>query len=350
MPFQRPSPQQIRDRIAAEIEGAIDGADARLRRSLEAALTRAVAISAHELHGHMQWVAAQILPDTAEDDILDRHASMWGVGRRPAHAAIGAITATGAPDTPIPAATELRRADDTRYLTDADATIGSAGTVTIAITALVAGAAGNAAAGAKLSLIAPIAGVQSQMTVVAPGLAGGADLESPTSHRRRLLDRIQSPPHGGAEADYMQWVKEVVGDTLVWVYPLHSGIGTVGICFIMPDGSVPSSADVGRVQAYIDMERPVTAEALVFAPVADLIDLAIKLTPDSTAVRMAVAAELDDFFLREAEPGGEIPLSRIAAAISSAAGEYAHVLVSPAADIASEPGHIARLGTITWVV
>lgn len=79
MPFSRPSPFEIRDRLAAEIGAALPGADARLRRSVEEVLVRMIALASHEMHGHLGWIADQQLPDTADDDVLARHAAIWGI-------------------------------------------------------------------------------------------------------------------------------------------------------------------------------------------------------------------------------------------------------------------------------
>jgi uncharacterized phage protein gp47/JayE len=76
--------------------------------------------------------------------------------------------------------------------------------------------------------------------------------------------------------------------------------------------------------------------------------LTIDLAVDTAAIRAAVLAELADFFVREAQPGGTIRISRISAAISAALGEVAHLLVAPAADITLPAGTIAVLGTVTW--
>ena len=81
MPFSRPSPFDIRDRLAAELAVLLPGADARMRRSVEELLVRMVAMASHELHGHLAWIALQILPLTADSDILARHAAVWGVER-----------------------------------------------------------------------------------------------------------------------------------------------------------------------------------------------------------------------------------------------------------------------------
>ena len=184
MPFARPSPANIRDRMGAEIAVVLPGADARLRRSMEEVLVRSMAIASHELHGYIEWASAQILPDTAEDEVLARHAAIWGLTRIAATAAIGAVTFTGTAGAIVPANTELRRGDDARYLLAADVTIGGGGTGTGNVTARVAGAAGNAQAGVSLQLVAPVAGVQPSVVVAAGGLGAGVDAESDANLRR----------------------------------------------------------------------------------------------------------------------------------------------------------------------
>ncbi|SMF77481.1 Uncharacterized phage protein gp47/JayE [Tistlia consotensis] len=352
MPFLRPTPQEIRDRLAAEIEAALPGADARTRRSVEGVLARMMAIVSHELHGYQEWISRQILPDSADAEELERHAAIWGIARAGAVSAQGRVTLTGLAGVTVPAGTELRRADDQRYLTTADVQIGAGGTAPATVEAVTAGAAAVAAIGTTLALTATLAGVQSQAAVVddgaGNGIAGGVDQESDAGLRARILDRIQLPPHGGNRHDYAAWVKEVVGETQVWVYSSYLGTGTVGVTFVMPDGSLPPPSVVEQVQSHIDEKRPVTADVTVFAPIADLVDFTILLDPDTTAGRAAVEAELADLLVREAEPGGTLPRSRVRAAISAAVGEYSHELQVPAGDIVSAAGHIARLGAITW--
>src|SRR3546814_19647491 len=94
MPFQRPTPQQLRDRMAGEIEAALPGADARTRRSIEGVLARMMAIASHELHGHQDWIARQVLVDTADAEDLARHASLCAIDRRAAVTAAGPVTFT----------------------------------------------------------------------------------------------------------------------------------------------------------------------------------------------------------------------------------------------------------------
>lgn len=349
MPFDRPSPTEIRDRMAAEVAVALPGADARLRRSVEEIIVRAIAIASHELHGHLEWVAQQILPDTAEAEILARHAAIWGLERTPAVPAQGTVRFSGTPGAVVPAGTEMRRADDVRYLLPADATIGGTRIVTATARAAVAGAAGNAASGTELSLVAPVPGVVPAVVVLAGGMAAGADAETDAGLRARLLQRIQSPPRGGARADYEAWALAVAGVGRVWVLPLLLGAGTVGVTFVTTAGGVPAAPLVAAVQAEIDARRPVTASVTVFAPATQAVPVSLSLSTDTAAIRAAVVAEMTDFLRREGEPGGTIRRSRLSAAISAAAGEVSHVLSVPAADVVLPSGTIPVLGVVTWV-
>lgn len=352
MAFQRPTLTQLIERAQADIESRLPGTDPRARRTVIGILARLHADAVHSLYGHQDWIARQILPDTAEAEILDRHASFRGLTRIAAVAASGNVTFTGTNGVAIPAGTELQSAAGERYTTDAEVTI-AGGSATAAVTAAVAGDEGNQPSGAQLSLTSPIAGVTSQATVASPGLAGGADAESDDALRERLLRAYRETPHGGAAADYIAWARAAHPDvTHAWVYPSALGLGTVTVR-IMTYGAtasgIPTQTVIDAVQAYIDARRPVTADLTVVAPVAVALNFTIQsLSPNTQAVRDAIAAELADLLRREAEPGGTILLSRIREVISAAEDEYDHVLVSPAANVTHTTGQIAVMGVITW--
>src|SRR3546814_9357991 len=111
---------------------------------------------------------------------------------------------------------------------------------------------------------------------------------------------------------------------------------------------IPLPADVDAVADYLDALRPVTAEVVVFAPTAHAVDFTITATPATVAVKAAIEAELRDLLQREGEPGGTILLTHIREAISIAAGETDHVLVSPVANVVAAAGHLPVFGAITW--
>lgn len=351
MPFARPSLTEIIDRIIADISNRITGVDsAVLRRSLLGIIGRAEGGTAHLLYGYIDWVAKQVMPDTAETDYLERWADIWDIQRKPAEFAAGSLSFVVSSTSPIPAGTIFQRQDGVQYTSLADATI-TGTSATISVQALVAGDDSNLAAGARISLLSPIAGVQSSGIVAAGGIDGGVDTESDDRLRSRLLQRIQNPPQGGSVADYVQWGLEVPGVTRVWVYPMQLGPGTVTVLFVTdddPDGIIPSPAKVAEVQAYIEVVRPVTAEVFVAAPIADPLNPVIALNPNTPAVRAAVTAELEDLIIRDSVPAGTTLISRLREAVSIAAGESDNSITSPSANVPHATGHIATLGTITF--
>lgn len=350
MPFTRPTLTELIDRVTADISNRLGVEGSVLRRSLIGILGRTEAGAVHLLYGYLDWIAKQVMPDTAETEFLVRWASIWGLTRKPATFAAGQLTFTAVNGSVIQAGTVVQRQDGVQYTTLAEATV-TAGSIAVAAQALTAGATANSATGLKLILLSPIAGVQSSVVVAAPGITGGTDVESDDRLRARLLQRIRQPPQGGSKSDYETWALEVPGVTRVWVYPLQLGAGTVTVLFVNDDDPVsiiPGPALVAAVQAHIDVKRPVTAEVFVQAPIADPLNMTIKLDPNTQPVRDAVTAELLDLITRSAQPGGTLLISQLREAVSIAAGESNNQIVTPTADVVSPTGHMPTLGTITF--
>jgi uncharacterized phage protein gp47/JayE len=352
MPFdRRPTQPQINERIATDLEANLAGTDAHLRRSVLGVLARAQGGAIHGLYGYLNWISRQVFPDTAEADILERWAALWGIARKPAVPAIGPVTFAGNNNVTIPVGTVLQRSDGAMYTVQAMGVI-TGGTVTLPVEAQQPGAEGNATPGTRLLIAAQILGVQAEAFVAAEGLVGGADIESDEALRDRLLLRLRRPPHGGAAHDYVTWALEVPGVTRAWVVPAINGLGTVGV-FIVNDEAASPIPDAVLVQAvtdHIQALRPVTARVYVLAPIAFPINMTIAVTPDLPSVRAAVMSELQDLFRREAMPGGTIYVSHLDEAISLATGERDHRLDAPAANVVAPPGRMPMLGTVTWTV
>ena len=351
MPFSRPTLSDLVDRIVADVSTRVLGIEGSiLRRSILGVLARAEAGAIHMLYGYLDWIAKNTIIDTAESEALERWAAIWGVDRLAATASTGAVTFTGTNNSFVPAGTLIQSQDGVQFTTDADATI-TAGTAVADVTAVIAGTAGNIEAGASLFLVSPISGVQTAAIVGVDGIAGGTDTESDDGLRARLLDRIQRPPQGGSATDYVQWAREVAGVTRAWVYPLENGAGTVVVRFVTdddPGGIIPGAGKIAEVAAYIAERRPVTADVYVLAPVAVPLAITIKISPNTTAVQTAVAAELADQISRDAIPGGTVLISRLREAASVATGEANNEFVTPTADVVSATGDITTLGAITF--
>ena len=351
MPFTRPSISDLVRRGSADVASRLTGTDPLLRRSVVGGVVHAASGAHHELYGYLQWIARSVFADEADGAELERHASIWGVERIGAIAASGTMTVTGTTGADVPVDSVWRRGDGAEYRVTTAAVL-AAGAAEVSVEARVAGSDGNAAVAVKLSVVSPLAGVVSE-SGVSVAVVGGANAESVEGLRARLVERIQNPPRGGAASDYRFWARGAHPDvTRGWVRPLAGGLGTVTVYF-MTDGAtvngIPVAAVVTAVDDYIAARRPVAAAVTVSAPAPVALDVTIDmLDPDTAAVRAAVEEELADLIVREAEPGGTIRLTHIAGAISSAAGELDHVLVSPAADVAHAANEIAVPGAVTW--
>lgn len=349
MPFARPTLPELIDRVTTDISGRVTGVQsAVLRRSLLGILARSEAGAVHMLYGFLEWAAKQAIIDTAEKEYLERWAAIWKVFRKAADYSTGAALLTGAVGSTLPAGTILQRQDGVQYRVLADAVFTDI-TLQPTVVAVEAGSAGDAPAGTPLFLLSPVAGVQSTGSA-ATDIDGGLDVETDAQLLSRLLKRIRQPPHGGAASDYELWALEVPGVTRVWVYPLQMGAGTVTVLFVC-DGEadiIPDAAKVAEVQAYIDSRAPVTAEVFVAAPVADPLNMAVKLSPNTAAVQAAVRAEVTDLIVRDSKPGSPVYISRLREAVSIAAGEADNQITAPTADVAHATGHMAVPGTITF--
>lgn len=348
MTFARPTLSELITRVRGDIQTRLPGADASLRHSVLDVLARVEGGVAGGLYGYLGWLAKQLMPDTAEAEYLARWASIWGIERKAATPATATATATGANGSVIPADTEAQRVDGTRYTVLSRATI-TAGTATLSIEAVDAGPSASLGIGDQLTLSSAIGGVNATIDVTADSVAG-ADEETDDSLLARLLDRIRTPPQGGALHDYEAWALAQPGVTRAWAWAGWMGSGTVGLAFVMDgrDDILPLEADVAAVQAALDELRPVTAELYVFSPPPAPVDYVIRVAPDTEEVRAAVLSELADFYSREAEPGGTIYASRVSEAISLAQGEFKHVVDIPDGDFTADAGALPMLGDVIF--
>lgn len=182
---------------------------------------------------------------------LDARAEEHGVFRKPAVAATGLVTVTGTAGTVIPAGTRLAVAGAAPpiYTTDAAATIPAGGAIDVAVTAVAAGQAGNAAPGAISILPDGLNGIASVTNALA--ITGGLDTESDAVLRARTLRRIANPGSSGNTRDYINWALDVTGVGAADCVPHEDGPGTVAVYVIGSDGLPANQALVEKVQVAI---------------------------------------------------------------------------------------------------
>lgn len=348
MPFETPDLPTLNNQAASSIEAELPGTDARLRRSNLNVLSRVMAGFVHGVYGYLRRFLEECLPWN-RGFLLEMWAGIWKVYRKAAAPAAGKVTFTGANGTLIDLGTEIQTADGRVYETVGAGAI-AGDSALVPVMAVVPGTGGNLAAGTQLALINPVAGLAGTATVDAAGVTNGSDIETLDQLYARFLHRVQNPAHGGSVSDYVDWALEVPGVTRVWVAPDFFGLSTVLVLFVR-DGdasNIPDAAAVAQVQAYIDQVRPITAHVQVAGPQVKVVDFTIVVSPNTEAVREAVAANLADLFRREADAGATLLLSHVNRDISLAGGEIDHTVYAPVDNVVCAANEMAVLGTITW--
>ena len=363
MAFTRPKLTEIIGRIKGDFKTGLS-LQAILRRSFLDVFAKAFGGASHTLHGHIDFgITNKFFPDTGDEATVIRWGTLFNVIRNDETFAELTVKFTGTTGGTLTLPTTLVRSDGLLYDLQVETVVPAAGTVDALIICQTAGETGNMADDDELSLQSSVPGVDSTAVVQAT-VTEGENQEEIEDYRTRVLERMQNPPSGGTVTDYIAYAKTVTGITRVWVLPNNLGQGTVGTTFVedgnAPASIIPSAAKVQEVQETVDVLKPVTADHTAFAPIELEMNPEIQLKPNTSDVRAAVIDELNDLLAREAQVrdaidpeqvglgvqfDGKIKLSQINEAISIAAGEVDHVLISPTSDVQPSTGGLVTLGT-----
>jgi uncharacterized phage protein gp47/JayE len=342
----------VRDYVLSQL-----GAKAMIPNSALRIMSDAMAALGNLAYLYLDWLAKQLMPDTAEKIWLDRFGVIWltnadgSKGRKAATFAEGVVLFEGTFTTNviIPIGTVLTSISRLQYQTTTEAIIDQGGKGTSNATCLTAGVAGNLPDGEAFSLT----GYPGVLATCQGDMGGGVDQETDDQLRERVLFRIQNPPMGGDLSDYVVWALEVPGVTRAWAAS-EMGIGTITVRFLMDDlypdnHGLPTDADITEVSAYINSKRPVTVkDCFVTAPILFFYDITIvSLTTDTPTVRGAIETSIDTMELAMSKPGQTMYRSWVDEAVSQALGEISHELVFQS-QIMPAPGYMPVIGTILY--
>jgi uncharacterized phage protein gp47/JayE len=371
MPFNRPTLPQLLLRVQQDIATRLPGTNPFLRWSPERVLGSASAGLAHELHGYLQYLSQQIVPNVAMDDsFADRWAAVWlrspttlaPAGRKPASEASGTVTIVSTDAGLVSAETTVfQRSDGALFNLDSDlVTADGTHSNVVNVTAVVAGSAGNCDPGSELTFQTPLAFCNDSVEVdPVDGITGGQDVETTPALVGRILQAIQSRTQSGAPGDYVGWALSQPGVTRAWEVRGQYGLGTVGVLIASDvvtrnDGGVVTSASVAAsddlvaaVQAYIDSVAPETAQVYVASVEGLLVDIEIQLLTYTEAYANAITNALYDAFLQSTAAGRSLEPVALVGAIAAAAGYGGFLLSEPSGLVVPGVGQVPVVGTIT---
>lgn len=329
-----------------------------VRSLLIDAIAMAHAGQTNGLYEFLGWISRQIVPHLADDEILLLFCQFWGVQRKMPSKAKGSLLLTVHGDTAITAGTQWQTSSGL-VIECSQSKLLSSGTSEVEVVAIDEGAASNVNGGVEFELISPVANVESKAVLSEAGMTGGADIETISSLRARLLFRVQYPPSGGNKWDYIRWARECTGVTRAWCIPAPLYCNYVTVVFVLDEQAniLPTNDDISRVREHINGHinpitnqfegKPPAAELIVKAPKIKAINPQIRLFPDTPETRTAIYSALVEL-LHKSQLGEKVYLSHIRAAVSNAKDVIDHQ-INLTTDIEASSDELIALGDVTWL-
>ncbi|HDR2750802.1 TPA: baseplate J/gp47 family protein, partial [Enterobacter asburiae] len=132
------------------------------------------------------------------------------------------------------------------------------------------------------------------------------------------------------------------------------------VAFVMDGNSsiIPSDSDITRVTDYIaGHPNPITGviegqpegpEVTVFAPKLKPLDMTIKISPKTDALKDEITKGLASLFYNKCDPGSTLTTSSIVRVIAASQSLTDFELISPTSPTYSAADELLVPGTITW--
>jgi len=332
MTIQPKTTTDINDLIIAQLESYLSQTIPLLPKSFMRVLAKALAGVFVILYKYCGFIFLQLFVDTASNELtyingqqlrpLTQYGILVGVG--PPTAAVAAeytftftpILPTGA-DTLESGTPILSDSNGVTYVTVGDKSYGGGGApVTEDVTIRAAGdqnggngagVIGNLDAGTTLSFVAPPANIERDGVIKSVDVEG-TDEEDLEVYKSRIAARFQTPPQGGAYADYSIWGETVPG--IVNVYPYTGDPGQVDVysevsTALDADG-IPNPAKLLEVYNAIEVtdsglasRRPANAyvNSLPITRTAFVVEVENLVSDNETADQASITSELQSWFL-----------------------------------------------------
>jgi uncharacterized phage protein gp47/JayE len=361
--------------LVEQTAAAVQGSAAQLLDFTTGSVLRAILEANASLALWLQWLILLALQTTrlatSSGVDADSFGADFGMARLAAVAAQGSVTFSRYTPTMtafIPAGVIVTTGDGTQQFTVAVDTTNAAwsaaengyllgagvSSVTLPITAIVPGSAGNVLAG-TISLIAnALPGIDTVTNALA--LTGGLDAEVDAAFRLRFQSFIDSRTRATVEAVTYAAASIQQGVTCT-VQENTDGTGAFmpgRFVVTVDDGSgSPPAALLGSVQSAVDAVRPVGSIFAVYQPTRLAADIALTLSiaPGSasataiTAVNAAITS-----FVNTLPVGTALAYTRLAQLAYDASPAVTNVtgltLQGGAADLVATPATVIKLGTL----
>ncbi len=309
----------------------------------------------HQNLGDLDFLVEQLFADTATGEYLRGH---WSdrVPALYASTAAGTVRQTGLPGSSVPAGLVYQSANGKTYYTTKSYTVGSDGTVEVYVMAREAGAASNAEAGVKLTIISALTtGLDSHATVAEQGITGGVDEESDWEYRMRCIEWERTVIRYGKPGDFISWALDATPE-VTKAFEIKN-FGIFGALLVLVIGGNQSDAfrpvsqtGLDAVNAYIGERAPKVIYTVRSAqPVK--IEPEIKLLPseDTAENRELALSRLRSLILSKAAPAVNFTQEQIQSAIADGTVISSARVSVPAETSALTVLQYPVLGEVKWL-
>lgn len=249
----------------------------------------------------------------------------------------------------------------TTAVSPATGTITSAFVIAVAAVQSVGfGQTQNQSPNAKLSFASPISGAATVAYVDQGAIGGGTDIESDSSLRSRLLDRVQNPIAHFNAAEIKAVAKRVSGVTDVYVYEITPALGQVTVYFIRGNDSspIPDGSEVTAVKNELLTILPANtavADLIVSAPTAVPLNVTLTaLSPNTSTMQKAITANIKAMLLDQGIVGVPITLNQLIATIqdtidtSNGASVVSFTMTLPVGNVGGGTGEYVVFNSVIY--
>lgn len=349
--FDSLTPEGIQDMLRAFIED-----DLGLYAGEGGLLNIILAPGAYVFWEALQALRAQVpisFVDETSGAYIDKAAAAYGITRKPGTPASVDVTFTGTANAVVPAGTMCVTADGLGFLTDEELTLGEDGSGTVPATSDDVGAVYNVPAQAIVTTQESVAGVSGVTNDAAA--AGGTDPETDAALFARLDAYRKTPPTSGNDRHYHQWALEVNGIGAASVIRCWDGPGTVKVIVADMELRPVEEDKVAEVAAYIETQRPVTAEVTVESAEGVGVQVAVTVETDGTVSKSNTEQALTDRLAEYLgtlafQTGAEIVYNRVLAIVMGLDGvtDCSGLIVNGGtANVPLDADEVPLLGTVT---
>ena len=217
------TPEQIRDDLLAYLRtrfAAVGLTVQTVKGSHMWNLASALGVIQAAIDANAASLTAQILPDQATGNYLDRHGAVQGLPREQATSAQIEFGGRGSPDGVVSlGSSTVQSPAGARFIPNTTTVTVTGGNYTVICTAQTPGSAGNLPVSTLCSWSTPPTNLASALTAAFIEVVG-TDAELDPEFQQRLILNLQERPASGNRADWQEWAEAVDGVTEAFVYPL----------------------------------------------------------------------------------------------------------------------------------